>query len=74
MILEPIYEAWFSQRSFSFRHGRNRWNFEGYLWYMSTTMDGMKVEMVIIDLMRDVRDTKVVDLIKSALVTLVITS
>ncbi|KAM7278871.1 hypothetical protein ACFE04_006005 [Oxalis oulophora] len=86
MILEPIYEARFSQKSFAFRPGRNahtalrviRRNFAGYLWYikgdLSTILDGMKVGLVVGALMRDVRDRKVVDLIKSALVTPVITT
>ncbi|KAJ8630127.1 hypothetical protein MRB53_023450 [Persea americana] len=86
MILEPIYESRFSQKSFAFRPGRNahtairviRRSFAGYLWYikgdLSTILDGVKVGMVINALLRDVRDKKVVDLIKSALVTPVITS
>ncbi|XP_058104167.1 nuclear intron maturase 2, mitochondrial [Magnolia sinica] len=86
MILEPVYEARFSQKSFAFRPGRNahtvlrvvRRSFAGYLWYikgdLSTILDGVKVGMVINALLRDVRDKKVVDLIKSALVTPVITS
>ncbi|KAF9618398.1 hypothetical protein IFM89_001121 [Coptis chinensis] len=86
MMLEPIYEARFSQKSYAFRPGRNahtvlrviRRNFAGYLWYvkgdLSTVLDGMNVGMVINALMRDVRDKKVIDLIKSALVTPVITS
>lgn len=86
MILEPIYESRFSQKSYAFRPGRNahtvlrviRRNFAGYLWYikgdLSTILDGMKVGLVINALMRDVRDKKVIDLVKSALVTPVITS
>ncbi|XP_057978522.1 nuclear intron maturase 2, mitochondrial isoform X2 [Malania oleifera] len=86
MILEPVYEARFSQKSFAFRPGRTahtvlrviRRSFAGYLWYIkgdvSTILDGMKVGMVINALMRDVRDKKVIDLIKAALVTPVITS
>ncbi|XP_060207507.1 nuclear intron maturase 2, mitochondrial [Lycium barbarum] len=86
MILEPIYEARFSQKSFAFRPGRTahtalrviRRSFAGYLWYikgdLSTVLDGMKVGMVIGALMRDVRDKKVVDLIKAALTTPVITT
>lgn len=86
MILEPIYESRFSQKSYAFRPGRNahtvlrviRRNFAGYLWYikgdLSTVLDGMKVGLVINALMRDVRDKKVIDLVKSALVTPVITS
>lgn len=86
MILEPIYEARFSDKSFAFRPGRNahsvlrtvRRSFAGYLWYMkgdlSTILDGMKVGLVISALMRDVRDKKVIDLVKSALVTPVIIS
>ncbi|XP_038888304.1 nuclear intron maturase 2, mitochondrial [Benincasa hispida] len=86
MILEPIYEARFSPKSYAFRPGRNahtvlrviRRHFAGYLWYLkgdlSTILDGMKVGMVINALMRDIRDKKVIDLIKSALVTPVITS
>ncbi|XP_077235198.1 intron maturase, type II family protein [Tasmannia lanceolata] len=86
MILEPIYESRFSQKSFAFRPGRNahtvlrviRRSFAGYLWYLkgdvSTILDGVKVGMVINALLRDVRDKKVIDLIKSALVSPVITS
>lgn len=86
MILEPIYEARFSQKSYAFRPGRTphtvlrviRRNFAGYLWYikgdLSTILDGMKASMVIDALLRDVRDKKVIDLIKAALVTPVITS
>lgn len=86
MILEPIYESRFSQKSYAFRPGRNahtvlrviRRNFAGYLWYikgdLSTVLDGMKVGLVINALMRDVRDKKVIDLVKLALVTPVITS
>ncbi|XVE65227.1 hypothetical protein DITRI_Ditri07aG0164200 [Diplodiscus trichospermus] len=86
MILEPIYEARFSQKSFAFRPGRNahtvlrviRRSFAGYLWYikgdLSAILDGLKVGLVISALMRDVRDKKVIDLIKVALVTPVITS
>ncbi|KAG8637871.1 nuclear intron maturase 2, mitochondrial [Manihot esculenta] len=86
MILEPIYEARFSQKSFAFRPGRNahtalrviRRSFAGYLWYIkgdfSTLLDGMKVGLVISALMRDVRDKKVIDMVKAALTTPVITS
>lgn len=86
MILEPIYEARFSQKSFAFRPGRTahtvlrviRRNFAGYLWYikgdLSTILDGVKVGLVINALMRDVRDKKIIDLMKAALVTPVITS
>eukprot|EP01018_Ginkgo_biloba_P012419 Gb_27973 [translate_table: standard] len=84
MILEPIYEARFSQKSFAFRPGRTahtalrviRSNFAGYLWYLkgdlSTILDGVKVGIVMNALVRDVRDKKVIDLIKSALITPVI--
>ncbi|KAL3501869.1 hypothetical protein ACH5RR_036318 [Cinchona calisaya] len=86
LILEPVYESRFSEKSFAFRPGRNahtalrviRRSFAGYLWYMkgdlSTVLDGMKVGLVISALMRDVRDKKVIDLIKAALTTPVITS
>lgn len=86
MTLEPVYEARFSQKSFAFRPGRTahtvlrviRRSFAGYLWYIkgdvSTILDGMKVGMVINSLMRDIRDKKIIDLIKSALVTPVIIS
>ncbi|KAK8691026.1 hypothetical protein V6N13_074547 [Hibiscus sabdariffa] len=86
MILEPIYESRFSQKSFAFRPGRNahtvlrviRRNFAGYLWYikgdLSVILDGLKVGLVMSALMRDVRDKKIIDLIKMALVTPVITS
>ncbi|CAF1995215.1 nuclear intron maturase 2, mitochondrial isoform X2 [Brassica napus] len=86
MILEPVYESRFSQKSFAFRPGRTahtvlrviRRNFAGYLWYvkgdLSVVLDGMKVGFVVSSLMRDVRDKKVIDLIKSALVTPVVTT
>ncbi|XP_027098681.1 nuclear intron maturase 2, mitochondrial [Coffea eugenioides] len=86
LILEPVYEARFSQKSFAFRPGRTahtvirviRRSFAGYLWYikgdLSTVLDGMKVGLVISALMRDIRDKKVIDLIKAALTTPVITS
>ncbi|CAL9766937.1 unnamed protein product [Musa acuminata subsp. burmannicoides] len=85
MILEPIFEARFSQKSFAFRPGRNahtvirtiRRSFAGYLWYikgdLSTILDGLPTGLIINGLIRDVRDKKVVDLIKSALTTPVIT-
>ncbi|WCJ20716.1 Intron maturase type II family protein [Euphorbia peplus] len=84
MILEPIYESRFSQKSFAFRPGRTahtalrviRRSFAGYLWYikgdLSTVLDGMKVGLVISALMRDVRDKKIIDLLKAALITPVI--
>lgn len=86
MILEPIYEPRFSEKSYAFRPGRTphtvlrviRRNFAGYLWYLkgdlSTLLDGVKVGLVINSVMRDVRDKMVVDLLKSALVTPVVTS
>ncbi|KAL4585976.1 hypothetical protein LXL04_010604 [Taraxacum kok-saghyz] len=86
MILEPVYEARFSEKSYAFRPGRTphtalrviRRSFAGYLWYikgdLSTILDGLKVGMVISALMRDVRDKMVIDLIKSAITTPVITS
>ncbi|KAK4761615.1 hypothetical protein SAY87_029499 [Trapa incisa] len=86
MILEPIYESRFSQKSFAFRPGRNahtvlrviRRSFAGYLWYikgdLSTILDGVKVGFIIGSLMRDVRDKRVIDLIMSAIVTPVITT
>ncbi|XP_061350507.1 nuclear intron maturase 2, mitochondrial [Gastrolobium bilobum] len=86
MILEPIYEARFSPKSFAFRPGRTphtvlrviRRSFAGYLWYIkgdfSTVLDGMKVGLVINAVMRDVRDKMIVDLLKAALVTPVVTT
>ncbi|KAK7246134.1 hypothetical protein RIF29_40993 [Crotalaria pallida] len=86
MILEPIYESRFSQKSYAFRPGRTphtvlrviRRSFAGYLWYikgdLSTLLDGMKVGMVINAVMRDVRDKLIVDLLKAALVTPVVTT
>ncbi|KAB1200230.1 putative nicotine oxidoreductase [Morella rubra] len=83
MILESVYKAKFSQKSFAFGQGRNthtmlrvvRKSFAGYLWYikgdLSTILDWMKVGLVINALMRD---KKVVDLVKTALVTPVITT
>ncbi|KAK8963737.1 hypothetical protein KSP40_PGU007592 [Platanthera guangdongensis] len=84
-LLEPIFESRFSQKSYAFRPGRTahtvvrtiRRSFAGYLWYMkgdlSTILDGVKPGLVIGALIRDVRDRKIIDLIKSALVTPVIT-
>ncbi|XP_027332638.1 nuclear intron maturase 2, mitochondrial isoform X2 [Abrus precatorius] len=86
MILEPVYEARFSPKSFAFRPGRTphtvlrviRRSFAGYLWYikgdLTTLLDGMKVGLVINAVMRDVRDKLVVDLLRDALVTPVITT
>lgn len=86
MILEPVYEARFSEKSYAFRPGRTahtalrviRRSFAGYMWYikgdLSTILDGMKVGLVMNALMRDVRDKRVIDLIKAALVTPVITT
>ncbi|XP_019419960.1 PREDICTED: uncharacterized protein LOC109330277 [Lupinus angustifolius] len=86
MILEPIYEARFSQKSYAFRPGRTphtalrviRRSFAGYLWYikgdLSSLLDGMKVGLLINALMRDVRDKLIVDLLKAALVTPVVTT
>ncbi|KAK9268818.1 hypothetical protein L1049_000582 [Liquidambar formosana] len=86
MILEPIYEGRFSEKSFAFRPGRNahtvlrviRRSFADYLWYikgdLSIVLDGMKVGMVISALMRDIRDKKVINLKKATLVTPVITN
>ncbi|WCJ23609.1 Intron maturase type II family protein [Euphorbia peplus] len=87
-ILEPIYESRFSQKSFAFRPGRNahtalrviRKNFAGYLWYLkgdlSSVFDGngMKVGLVMSAVMRDVRDKKIIDLMKAALTIPVITT
>lgn len=84
-LLEPVFESRFSQKSYAFRPGRTahtvvrtiRRSFAGYLWYMrvdlSTILDGVKPGLVIGALIRDVRDRKIVDLIKSALITPVIT-
>lgn len=84
MVLEPIYEARFSHKSFAFRPGRTahtairyiRSNFAGYLWYvkgdLSTVLDGVRVGIVMNALVRDVRDKIVIDLIKSALTTYVV--
>ncbi|GLJ33111.1 hypothetical protein SUGI_0666360 [Cryptomeria japonica] len=84
MILEPVFEARFSQKSFAFRPGRTahtairyiRSNFAGYLWYLkgdlSTILDGVRVGIVMNALVRDVRDKTVIDLIRSALTTPVI--
>ena len=85
LILEPIYESKFSQKSYAFRPGRSahtvirviRRNFAGYLWYMkadlSTLLEGSDVGLVVNALLRDIRDKKVIDLIKSALTSPVIT-
>ncbi|PKA53060.1 putative mitochondrial protein ymf11 [Apostasia shenzhenica] len=84
-LLEPIFEARFSQKSYAFRPGRTahtvirtiRRSFAGYLWYikgdLSTVLDGVKPGLVLSALIRDVRDKKIIDLIKSALVTPVVT-
>lgn len=86
MILEPIFESRFSQKSFAFRPGRTahtalrviRRNFAAYLWYLkgdlSTLLDGLHPTLVVNALIREVRDKKVVDLIKSALTTPVVTT
>eukprot|EP01018_Ginkgo_biloba_P028593 Gb_04055 [translate_table: standard] len=85
LILEPIFEPRFTQKSYAFRPGRNahtvlrviRSNFGGYLWFLkgdlSTILDGVKVGIVMTSLTRAIRDKKVTDLIKSALTTPVIT-
>ncbi|KAG0490060.1 hypothetical protein HPP92_006923 [Vanilla planifolia] len=85
-LLEPIFESRFSHKSYAFRPGRTahtvirtiRRSFAGYLWYikgdLSTILDGVKPGLAIGALIREVRDKKIVDLIKSALVTPVITS
>ncbi|KAL0905041.1 hypothetical protein M5K25_027212 [Dendrobium thyrsiflorum] len=84
-LLEPVFEARFSQKSYAFRPGRTahtvvrtiRRSFAGYLWYLkgdlSTILDGVKPGLVLSALIREVRDRKIVDLIKSALETPVIT-
>ncbi|KAJ0970756.1 hypothetical protein J5N97_018715 [Dioscorea zingiberensis] len=84
MLLEPVYEARFSPKSFAFRPGRTahtvlrtiRRSFAGYLWYvkgdLSSILESIDTGLVLNAVIRDVRDKKVVDLIKSALVTPVI--
>ncbi|KAH9293322.1 hypothetical protein KI387_041473, partial [Taxus chinensis] len=84
MILEPVFESRFSQKSFAFRPGRTahtairyiRSNFAGYLWYLkgdlSTILDGVRVGIVMNALVKEVRDKTVIDLIRSALTTPVI--
>ncbi|XP_039122518.1 nuclear intron maturase 2, mitochondrial [Dioscorea cayenensis subsp. rotundata] len=84
MLLEPVYEARFSSKSFAFRPGRTahtvirtiRRNFAGYLWYvkgdLSSVFESIDTGLVLNAVIRDVRDKKIVDLIKSALVTPVI--
>ncbi|KAL5231112.1 hypothetical protein ABZP36_029888 [Zizania latifolia] len=86
LLLEPVYEARFSPKSFAFRPGRSphaairtiRRNFAPYLWYikgdLSPLLHSPDPALVVGALMRDVRDKKVVDLIRSALLTPAVTT
>lgn len=86
LILEPVFESRFSSKSFAFRPGRTahtairtiRRSFAGYLWYLkgdlSTLFDCPKINLVLNALIREIRDKKVVDLIRAALLTPLITA
>ncbi|KAJ3681766.1 hypothetical protein LUZ60_014339 [Juncus effusus] len=86
MILEPVFESKFSSKSFAFRPGRTahtairtiRRSFAGYLWYLkgdvTSLLDCPRTNLVLNALIRQIRDKKIVDLIRSALLTPVITS
>uniref|UniRef100_A0ACD5TI78 Uncharacterized protein n=1 Tax=Avena sativa TaxID=4498 RepID=A0ACD5TI78_AVESA len=86
LLLEPVYEARFSPKSFAFRPGRSphaalrsiRRSWAPYLWYirgdLSPLLDSPDPALVVGALIRDVRDKKVVDLIRSALLTPVVTA
>lgn len=86
LLLEPVYEARFSPKSFAFRPGRSphaairtiRRSFAPYLWYikgdLSPLLHSPDPALVVGALIRDVRDKKVVDLIRSALLTPVVTA
>ncbi|XP_057949026.1 nuclear intron maturase 1, mitochondrial [Malania oleifera] len=79
LILEPIFEARFSQKSHAFRPGRNahtvirtiRSNFAGYLWFLkgdlSDIFENIDVNAVIGCVEKAVKDKKVLRLLKSAL-------
>lgn len=79
MILEPVFEARFSQKSHAFRPNRNahtvirtiRSNFAGYLWFMrgdlSEIFDNVERNVVMGCLEKAVKDKKILGLIKSAL-------
>ncbi|GJN20160.1 hypothetical protein PR202_gb07502 [Eleusine coracana subsp. coracana] len=86
LLLEPVYEARFSSKSFAFRPGRSphaairtiRRSFAPYLWYikgdLSPLLHSPDPALVVGSLIRDVRDKKVVDLVRSALLTPVVTA
>ncbi|KAJ4773783.1 hypothetical protein LUZ62_058040 [Rhynchospora pubera] len=86
LILEPVFESRFSSKSFAFRPGRTahtairtiRRSFAGYLWYLkgdlSTLFDCPKINLVLNALIREIRDKKIVDLIRAALLTPLITA
>ncbi|KAL6198177.1 hypothetical protein ACLB2K_027969 [Fragaria x ananassa] len=79
MIVEPVFEARFSQKSHAFRPGRNahtvirtiRSNFAGYLWFLkgdlSEVLDNVDRNVVMGCLEQAVTDRKILGLVKSAL-------
>ncbi|KAL6197387.1 hypothetical protein ACLB2K_032996 [Fragaria x ananassa] len=79
MIVEPVFEARFSQKSHAFRPGRNahtvirtvRSNFAGYLWFLkgdlSEVFDNVDRNVVMGCLEQAVTDRKILGLVKSAL-------
>ncbi|CAI9106436.1 OLC1v1005591C1 [Oldenlandia corymbosa var. corymbosa] len=79
MILEPVFEPYFSPKSHAFRPGRNahtvvrtiRSNFAGYLWFLrgdvSEIFDEIDVNVVMEFVEKAVKDKKVLSLIKSGL-------
>ncbi|OIW13932.1 hypothetical protein TanjilG_09283 [Lupinus angustifolius] len=79
MILEPVFEPRFSQKSHAFRPGRSphtvirtiRSNFAGYLWFLkgdlSEVFHNLDLNFVMGCLEKGTKDKKVLGLIKSAL-------
>ncbi|MED6125842.1 Nuclear intron maturase 1, mitochondrial [Stylosanthes scabra] len=79
MILEPVFESRFSQKSHAFRPGRSahtvirtiRSNFAGYLWFLkgdlSEILDNVGQNVVTMCLTKGTKDRKILGLIKSAL-------
>ncbi|RYR79534.1 hypothetical protein Ahy_A01g004343 isoform D [Arachis hypogaea] len=79
MILEPVFESRFSQKSHAFRPGRSahtvirtiRSNFAGYLWFLkgdlSEILDTVDQNVVMVCLEKGTKDRKILGLIKSAL-------
>ncbi|MQL90528.1 hypothetical protein Taro_023126 [Colocasia esculenta] len=81
LILEPVFEPRFSDKSHAFRPGRSphtvlrtiRSNFAGYLWFIKGDLTGVseafEPDLVVGCLEKGVKDRKVLGLIRSALRT-----